>query len=537
MGHDVFLSYSTKDKLAADAACAVLERNGIRVWMAPRDILPSEEWAEAIIRAIGSARAMVLIFSGAAIEAKPVRTEVERAFNKGVPVIPFRIENVEPRGSMEFFLNASHWLDAFTQPMESHLGQLADVVQRVLEPKGEETPTPLLSQPSVPAPAPKSRRSSMAAGALIVVIAAGGGWWLLAPKPVPDAQQAAFDAAVQKATIPALDAFLAKYPSGALANSAKAAREKLRRSLTQEHASSCSGMALTPPASRAPTPLARLEVCALKAKDVFRECESCPEMVVIPAGTFLMGSSDESLAEHSGLDDEGPQHQVQISKPFAVGKLSVTVGQFKAFVKESGYSTGSSCWILNGGEMQESPGHSWRDPGFPQTDSHPAACLNWNDASAYAEWLSRKTGEPYRLLSEAEWEYAARGGTVTQYWWGASVPPNQVNYLENSTLGRNKKGKSWRGTVPADSFSPNLFGLYNIQGNLWQWVEDCYHKRYFEAPDDGSAWTTAACGKRVLRGGSWDSNAGSLRVAYRSAFSPDARLSYNGMRVARMLYP
>lgn len=135
MAHDVFLSYSSKDKFAADAACAVLERNGIRVWIAPRDILPSDEWAEAIINAINSARLMVLVFSGNAIDSKPVRSEVERAFNKGLPVIPFRIENIQPSGSLELFLSAAHWLDAFTKPAEQHLDRLAGVVWRVIETK------------------------------------------------------------------------------------------------------------------------------------------------------------------------------------------------------------------------------------------------------------------------------------------------------------------------------------------------------------------------------------------------------------------
>jgi len=135
MAHDVFLSYSTKDKFAADAACAVLERNGIRVWIAPRDILPSDEWAEAIINAIKSAQLMVLVFSGNAIDSKPVRSEVERAFNKGLPVIPFRIENIQPSGSLELFLSAAHWLDAFTKPAEQHLDRLAGVVWRVIETK------------------------------------------------------------------------------------------------------------------------------------------------------------------------------------------------------------------------------------------------------------------------------------------------------------------------------------------------------------------------------------------------------------------
>jgi hypothetical protein len=142
MAHDVFLSYSSKDKLAADAACAVLERNEIRVWMAPRDVLPGPGWAKSIIEAISGARVMVLVFSGSANTSPQIEREVERAISKGLTVIPFRIEDIEPSGAMEYFINASHWLDAFTKPLEQHLDRLADVVRRVMESQyGEVRPS------------------------------------------------------------------------------------------------------------------------------------------------------------------------------------------------------------------------------------------------------------------------------------------------------------------------------------------------------------------------------------------------------------
>jgi TPR repeat protein len=227
VAHDVFLSYSSQDKFAADAACAVLERNGIRVWMAPRDILPSDEWAEAIINAINSARVMVLVFSGNSNDSKQVRSEVERAINKGLPIIPFRIEDIQPRGSMELFLGAAHWLDAFSKPEEQHLDRLTEVVRRVIGAQnGEIDETPRRQRQVEPVP-PRPKAALLAASALAAALALGGGWYALAPKPVVDAQQAEFDAAMQTGTIPALEAFVAKYPSGSLANAAKTARDRL----------------------------------------------------------------------------------------------------------------------------------------------------------------------------------------------------------------------------------------------------------------------------------------------------------------------
>ncbi len=154
---------------------------------------------------------------------------------------------------------------------------------------------------------------------------------------------------------------------------------------------------------------------------VFKDCADCPEMVVIPAGSFEMGSP----ASEAGRDsDEGPQHRVTLAKPFALAKAEITRGQFAAFVADSGHQTGDKCWTFEGGKYEERSGRNWRNPGYSQQDSHPIACLNWGDAKAYANWLARKTGKPYRLPSEAEWEYAVRAGATTARYWGES--PDQA---------------------------------------------------------------------------------------------------------------
>ena len=277
-------------------------------------------------------------------------------------------------------------------------------------------------------------------------------------------------------------------------------------------------------------------VNAYQVGETFRDCATCPEMVVLPAGKFTMGSPE---GERARYDDEGPQRRVTIRKPFAVGKYEVTVGQYAEFIRETKHKTGTC-------DLPEDK-LSWRDPGFKQTNNHPVVCVNWDDASTYAHWLSVRTGHKYRLLTEAEWEYAARAGTTTAYYFGRMILANQARY-------------SSEGTVAVGSFPANAFGLHDMHGNVWEWVEDCWHDDYTAAPTDGSAWFSGCrrgsendcagrsgdnlrlceellIGKelRVLRGGSWFDAPGVLRSASRYLISATIRISDDGIRVARDL--
>jgi formylglycine-generating enzyme required for sulfatase activity len=290
------------------------------------------------------------------------------------------------------------------------------------------------------------------------------------------------------------------------------------------------------------------EECALKPKDVFSECEKCPEMVVAPVGSFTMGSP---ASEVGHFDNEGLQHSVTIGKPFAVGKFHVTVDQFAGFVTETGYDAGSKCQTIESGKL-EAEGRSWRNPDFAQTGTHPAVCLSWNDAKAYVAWLAKKTGKSYRLLTEAEWEYAARAGTTTRYFFG-DEEKNFCRYgngadqtAKSKIIGRQYLNivpcsDGYAYTAPVGSFSPNGFGLYDMLGNAEQWVEDCPHENYQGAPSDGSAWTSGDCSRRMLRGGSWRHNPWFLRAAVRGGpgpaeGSPTDRRSYLvGFRLGRTL--
>jgi formylglycine-generating enzyme required for sulfatase activity len=272
--------------------------------------------------------------------------------------------------------------------------------------------------------------------------------------------------------------------------------------------------AMPPAATVAPDP-------ALKPGRVFRDCaDVCPEMVVVPAGTFTMGSWYNSA--------EKPPHQVSIQRPFAVGKFEVTRGEFATFVRETGGSVGDKCHTLDGGKWQERSGRSFRNPGFQQDDRHPAACISWEDAIDYVGWLSRKTDKTYRLLTEAEWEYAARAGTTTHYAFGDSISKSQAQFSENSW---GRAGK----TVRVGSFEPNAFGLYDMHGNILEWVQDCWNDSYNGAPADGSAWTSGDCNFRLLRGGSWLDTRIGVGSPVRYFISTGHRSSGLGFRVARTL--
>jgi formylglycine-generating enzyme required for sulfatase activity len=275
----------------------------------------------------------------------------------------------------------------------------------------------------------------------------------------------------------------------------------------------------TPPPQAAPSgvvPLSPDRERALKPKDVFKEFAKGPEMVVVPAGSFTMGSP---AREEGRFDDEGPQHTVTIGRPFAVGRFAVTFDEWDACVADGGGN-----------------GHKPSDQGWGR-GRRPVINVSWEDATAYAAWLSRKTGKTYRLLSEAEWEYVARAGTTTPFWWGASISPKQANYDGNYTYGNGPKGEYRQRTLPVDSFDPNPWGLYQVHGNVWEWTQDCWNGSYAGAPSDGSAWTTGDCGRRVVRGGSWKFSPQYLRSACRSGFSTDFRVVNLGFRVGRTLTP
>jgi formylglycine-generating enzyme required for sulfatase activity len=266
--------------------------------------------------------------------------------------------------------------------------------------------------------------------------------------------------------------------------------------------------------NRPSRPLSPAEEQALKPKDSFKECDVCPEMVVVPAGSFLMGSPAD---EPERVSSEEPQHQVTFARQFAVGRFSVTFAEWDACMADGG-CTGKRPWDADWGR-----------------DKRPAIYVSWDDAKIYLEWLSRKTGKHYRLLSESEREYVTRAGTTTPFWFGSSISPQQANYDGNLAYNNGARGENRQRTLPVDSFQPNPWGLYQVHGNVWEWTEDCWNGNYNGAPTDGSAWTSGNCSRRVLRGGSWLFSAKLLRSADRFMIASANRLNVIGFRVARTL--
>jgi formylglycine-generating enzyme required for sulfatase activity len=264
-------------------------------------------------------------------------------------------------------------------------------------------------------------------------------------------------------------------------------------------------------ASTEAAPLSPMQEKGLKPKDTFKECTNCPEMTVVSAGSFMMGSP---TSEQGHSANEAPQHTVTIPRPFAVGRFEVTFDEWDACAADGGCNR-----------------YKPSDEGWGR-GRRPVINVSWDDAKAYAAWLSLKTGKSYRLLSGAEYEYATRAGTQTAYYWGNDIGTNNANC--------HACGSQWdaRQTAPVGSFPPNGFGLYDMVGNVREWTEDCYHPTYIGAPINGSAWIEGAdCSHRVVRAGSYLLAPAFLRSASRYWFSPDYRLRYLGFRVVRTLAP
>lgn len=276
------------------------------------------------------------------------------------------------------------------------------------------------------------------------------------------------------------------------------------------------------------------------AGKILHDCQNCPKMIVIPSGSFDMGSPD---SENGRSDDEGPVHRVNVAA-FALGKTEITRGQFATFVKNTRYNTGGKCWTLVEGKVKERDG-DWRSLGYPQNNNSPVGCINWHDAKAYAIWLSRLTGKKYRLPTEAEWEYAARGNTQTSRYWGENPDDACIyaNAADKVAQAKIQGASSWSVhncvdgfdyAAPVGSFKVNAFGLNDMLGNVWEWTEDSYHDNYKDAPADGSAWQGDDT-KRILRGGSWNNAPRNVRSAIRNSYQPDLRYSFFGFRLARDL--
>lgn len=325
------------------------------------------------------------------------------------------------------------------------------------------------------------------------------------------------------------EAYLKQYPNGRFAVLAKARLERLAASASAPKAqpsspsspprsgTSAGGQVTRPPAASPPAAAARpasppaaaaprqgtaaagAVSTTLRAGEI-RDCPACPVLVSVPAGSFTMGSSASDPAEK-------PPHHVTIGQPFAIGRYEVTVEQWNA--------------CADAGGCQRIPTVAESAKNAPVRD------VSWDDAQQYVAWLSKATGKTYRLPTEAEWEYAARGGTASAFWWGDQMRKGNANCKDC--------GEPWSqdGPAPVGSFAANPYGLHDVNGSVWEWVADCWHSTYKNAPADGRAWNENACGSRVIRGGSWREGASYMVSSTRFKYSPSVRQSQNGFRVAR----
>ncbi|WNC93286.1 SUMF1/EgtB/PvdO family nonheme iron enzyme [Paraburkholderia sp. FT54] len=324
------------------------------------------------------------------------------------------------------------------------------------------------------------------------------------------------------------EAYLKAYPNGRFAALAHARIDRLRAAATSSAPSAATPAAPSvapapqaarptpPPSAAAPksatsaAPPATPPAAAVAQKPAThapvagesRDCATCPIMIAVPAGSFSMGSSTDDPSEK-------PVHHVTIGAPFAIGKYEVTVDQWNACV------AANACQKLT--------------PESNTNKAAPARDLSWDDAQQYVKWLSKTTGKPYRLPTEAEWEYADRGGTTTAYWWGDQMRKGNANCKDC--------GDPWHkeGPETAGSFAPNPLGLYDMNGSVWEWTADCWHNSYQGAPADGHAWDSPGCDMRVIRGGSWREGGGYMLSATRFKYSAGVRQSQDGFRVVKDL--
>ncbi len=275
-----------------------------------------------------------------------------------------------------------------------------------------------------------------------------------------------------------------------------------------------------------------------------------PDMIVIPAGSFMMGSPDN---ESDRFSNEGPRHRVTFERGFALARTEISVGDFSVFVDDTGYRTdaeragNSRVYDLRTGRMDRQDRITWRNDyvGDPAEDDLPVIHVSWNDAQAYARWLRQQTGRSYRLPSEAEFEYALRAGSQTRFWWGDGAPRDIVENLTGDgdssptnarwNIAFRRYSDGFWGPAPTGSFEPNPFGLYDMAGNVMEWTEDCWHDSFVRAPGDGSAWVNPGCERRVIKGGSWSSTPAMTRSAFRLSSTPNSTDMRVGFRVARDL--
>src|SRR5215472_6626131 len=576
----IFISYSSKDQKTAEAICEAIEHRGHPCWISSRDIGPGENFQAQVVRAIRNAKIMVLVFSSNANNSEEIKKELVLAGQSRLVVIPVRVEDVAPDEAFAYEFATRQWIDVF--------GDWEHAIQRVVhqieavdgeQPAASAMPAAQAPQAAEPAPPPQpppaasapaatpggARTASRMAGLLgaavaIIVILAGVVVWQLWPKPAPPPAPPATASRTPPAAAPAPRA--AENPSGqapiAIPPASSVAPPpappgSVAAATPNSPPNSPGPTATTPPApasSPQPEPATPAAGAAAAATpgSTFRDCPNCPDMVVIPAGSFQMGAAPGESARYqvptidAGRDE--PQHKVTLAKPFALAKFDVTRGEFAAFARATGFQPRPGCQTVVAGEWMPQLRASWEEPGYAQTDRDPVVCMNQLEILAFLRWLHNATGKDYRLPSEAEWEYAQRAGTTTAFYWG-NDPKGACLYenIGDEAMARRSGNRGaigcndrFPGVAPVGSFKPNPFGLFDMAGNIFVFTADCWNEGYAGAPSDGSAWMTGDCTRHVARKvGFGTVNAWMLRSANRHDEGDFAKRNRFGFRVALSL--
>ena len=511
---DIFISYKKERRQAAAHLAKILELYGYTVWF-DSALVKGADFAAQIDAKVREAKAVVVLWCARSVHSEWVNDEAALAADLG-SLVPAMIEPCELRVDMrrKDYVNLTAWTG---NPYDDALHRLLDAIK----PKVGRPPkldydamreyveiwrtmnSPSLKDFTLEAPVKEDRKLRDRP---------------VRPAPEPRVTPAERDwegfGIAESEDVEEIGTYIKHYEASeplwalrgrkrlAVVKAALAAEEERKR---QEAEAGYRAEGRIRVAAALPRP-AGLEWFLPGAGKVegFKDADFAPEMVVVPAGEFWMGSKDAE-----GDPDERPRHKVTIPKPFAVGRYAVTFDEWDAAVA--------------GGGVQHKPSdQGWGRGGRPVID------VSWEDAQAYIKWLSSKTGQPHRLLSEAEWEYCCRAGTETAYSFGNSITKAQAQFSEGSYGSAGK-------TVEAGSFPANSFGLYDMHGNVWEWCQDCWNENYHNAPADGLAWTTGDRGRRVLRGGSWYDCPRYLRSADRSWNGADNRGNSCGFRLARTL--
>jgi formylglycine-generating enzyme required for sulfatase activity len=444
MAHDVFISYSSKDKIIADAVCAKLENNQIRCWIAPRDILPGMEYGQALVEAIKKSRAVVLVLSSNSNVSSQVMREIERAVSNEIPIIPLRIENILPSESMEFYLSSVHWLDAITPPIEKHLDKLTDTVVRILGEKVslEQGAVGFLEKaPPGIAGVPQSGLKSAQSGRKL--------------RPLPLLITAlAILLAVIAFTVWGMPLLVGRLAPTPTATSVPTPTPRLTFTLAPS---------LTPTIMFTPT----LAFWTRPADGMAME--------YVPEGIFIMGTNSAN---------SGGQlvHNVFLDA-FWIDKTDITNAMYSLCVKAGACQAPS--------QSNSSTRTSYF--GNLQYDNYPVIWVNWEDASSYCQWAGA------RLPTEAQWEKAMRGTDGRPYPWGTSNPNKSLlNYDQNN-------GDTT--TVDSYPSGASPYGALDMAGNVWDWVNDWYGANYFATSPSANPQGPSGGTFRVLRGGAWNNYA------------------------------